>query len=396
MVVLLGLACATTASAPSWRTLQQQRGEPGAKPVNLALTSDVVDRDLAVVLHALERGYGGRAFVPPAAWDAMRAGLEAARRQARTVGALCDALADAFWLLPDAHLSARRQDTSGYNVRCGTRATAGGRRPGVGVNRHNGPPGIPWSAQTFEQAGTRLLRVSIQAFPPEKAPVWDGFTQALEARASVDAVVVDLRGNGGGDDSRGYELASALLDGPVEGNVVRTHYRQTPETLTLLLNTIDRTARQPDGQLAPYRTEMYRRIETWRNDAIQANGNNWPEYKVEVHPPYTPTPGPRSFTGRIAVLVDAGCASSCESTLEVLRRHPNTRVYGERTGGYIHFGDVGSLTLANTGIRLGIPTKYQEYPGGVLYDKVGFEPDVTVSPGDDAWDAALAWLTQPG
>jgi hypothetical protein len=69
-------------------------------------------------------------------------------------------------------------------------------------------------------------------------------------------------------------------------------------------------------------------------------------------------------------------------------------VFGERTGGYANFGEVGTLMLPETGIEVGIPTRYYEFEGGRIVDKVGFDPDVVVSPGTDALDVVKAWLLE--
>ena len=92
--------------------------------------------------------------------------------------------------------------------------------------------------------------------------------------------------------------------------------------------------------------------------------------------------------------MDAKCASSCESSLEVLREHPKARVFGERTAGFVHFGNVSNLSLPSSGIRIGIPTMYNEYPSGQFYDKIGFDPDINVPGGTNAFDIATAWIRE--
>ena len=91
-------------------------------------------------------------------------------------------------------------------------------------------------------------------------------------------------------------------------------------------------------------------------------------------------------------VVDAACASSCEASLVVLREHPKARAFGERTAGFIHFGNVGRFTLPHSHVRVNIPTKDDEFPNGKLYDKIGFEPDAALAPNTDAFAAALDWI----
>jgi C-terminal processing protease CtpA/Prc len=103
-------------------------------------------------------------------------------------------------------------------------------------------------------------------------------------------------------------------------------------------------------------------------------------------------PGPNAFRGPVAVLVDAGCAAACESTLQALRRYPRAKVFGERTAGYVSSGDVGSLVLPNSGVEVAIPTKYFELPDNRILDKIGLEPSDPVAAGKDAFEVAAAWL----
>jgi C-terminal processing protease CtpA/Prc len=201
-------------------------------------------------------------------------------------------------------------------------------------------------------------------------------------------VIVDLRGNGGGDDSRGYDLARALTDAPPVDGALRMHERQTPETLTLWMNTVT-AQRGDDGKLAPHVLARLTEAKTARDASLRAGAREW---KVTENAARTVVLGPRAFHGPIAILVDAACASSCESSLVVLRVHPNARVFGERTAGFIHFGNVGRVTLPRSHVRVNIPTKYDEWPNGKLYDKVGFEPDVALAPGTDALEAAFDWI----
>ncbi|MCA9582218.1 MAG: hypothetical protein KC416_10525 [Myxococcales bacterium] len=143
--------------------------------------------------------------------------------------------------------------------------------------------------------------------------------------------VIDLRGNGGGDDSRAHQLAEVLRDAPATSGMARTHRRNSPEAYTLFLNTLDQIARKGDV-LAPHLSTIYGRFSRWRDEARASHGT--PPYLVEEDPQGVPPPGPNAYGGTIAILVDEGCASICESGLDVLRHHPRATVYGRRTGGY--------------------------------------------------------------
>lgn len=64
-----------------------------------------------------------------------------------------------------------------------------------------------------------------------------------------------------------------------------------------------------------------------------------------------------------------------------------------RTKGDIHFGDVGTLALPNSRIRIAIPTAFAELASG-FRNKRGFEPDVVTPKGTNAFEVALSVIEQ--
>lgn len=368
----------------------EQPTEPAAVAPETVLSPEAVNEELSLTMYVLERGYGGRAFVPAKAWSAMQQQLEQLQGQSMTVQQLCDRIDDAFWELPDAHLSAKRQSLpERQNMRCGPKRTAADRQGHVGKNRGAELTTAPWRYEEVAAGPRNVAVISITKLPFHEDPVWRGFTDAVAQALRADAVMVDLRGNGGGDDTQGSALANALADADVPWDAERVHDRLTVETLTLQLNWLLQQ-RVAHPEVEPRIAE----ISTARTAALKRSASE-PEYRIRPQPGPAFTPGPKAFVGKVAILVDGDCGSSCESSLESLRKAPHAKVFGERTGGYINFGNLSRFTLPHSGIRLGLPSKYNEYPGGAIYDKVGYAPDVEVKAGSDAFDAALAWVTEP-
>jgi C-terminal processing protease CtpA/Prc len=398
LVTAVAIGCAGAPPPPSspppepvvgytYRDLAQQAAPPGRPGADLLHAGEVA-ADLDLLEYALETGYGGRRFVSALAWVAMRAKLEADRGGSFTVEDFCHDVGDALAELPDAHLLARQREESGKVVAvCGSRVSAERRTPSVGKPYAAGEKDRPWAADFLAVGHATLAVLAIHHFPSHEDPAWGGYDGILEELQRADGIVVDLRGNGGGDDSRGLQLARALTDAPPAFQFLRTHERRTPEALTLQLNGVDRSARGEGGVLAPWAAARYEAATRDRDEAAA----HPEEDRVRDAPAWT-QPGPKAFHGPVAVLVDSGCASSCETTLQALRRHPGARVFGERTGGNVNFGEVGSLILPNSRVEVSIPTKYFQFPEDRLVDKIGFDPDVAVPPKQDAFEAATAWL----
>ena len=57
----------------------------------------------------------------------------------------------------------------------------------------------------------RVPVFAITSFPSHEDPAWNGFLDAVRREsASAPALVLDLRGNGGGDDTTGRAVAKLL------------------------------------------------------------------------------------------------------------------------------------------------------------------------------------------
>ncbi len=347
-----------------------------------SITGQQAGEDVGILLYGLEKGYGGRRFVPAEDFTAVKKELLVlSNASARLdVGSFCDAIGDMLWRLPDAHLSVSLREN-----KCGNSRRLARRVSSVGVNVGKGNF-KPWSLSTRRLGDKSVVVLAITKFPFKDDPGWDGYGDALKAVMASSAAIIDLRGNGGGDDSRGYELAQALLGRQPSGGAERTYRRQTPEAFALMMNFVawiieERERGRPGRHLSAI-------LEKYKKQYQAAIEGRLPEERIDVNRG-TGDLGKRAYRNTIYILADAACASSCESSLEVLRSHPNAKVVGENTGGFIHFGDVGLLRLPHSGIFVRIPTTYHQYPGGKIYDKIGWEPDLRVPAGRDALDWAL-------
>jgi hypothetical protein len=385
----------TCAHAPAKFTFKNidQIAEPKAQPGDVLLTQEQVTTDIALLLYALDRGYAGRDFVPPSDWAKLNQKLSSLRGQTLKVSDLCDQVGDALWQVPDAHLGAQRIDsTSAKSVHCGELKRKNHRQGSVGDNSSRADKNRNWAAEFLTSGSATVAVLSIKEFPDQGDPAWAGFDTAVSKLLKNDAIIIDMRGNPGGDDRRGYQLARTLIDGEVwGGSGVSVHYRETPETLTLLKNALYLSGRQKDGSLVDFMKAAYTEV---TNERDQAAAGKKAEYRVVTVPAPKLNLGANAYQGAIAILVDEDCASSCESSLFVLRQHPNAKVFGARTAGSIHFGKVGVLGLPASGILVGVATKYNEFPSGKFYDKVGFEPDVVVPSGHNAFEVATTWLRE--
>ncbi|HKB17303.1 MAG TPA: S41 family peptidase, partial [Planctomycetota bacterium] len=226
--------------------------------------------------------------------------------------------------------------------------------PSKGID---GPP-ISWRALDEKSA---LLRVTAFTPSPEAwkrfgsetpeakdrtVEAWrEDLRRAFAGMGAREAVVLDLRGNGGGTDLLGQFLAEQLLEG--EFVYFRLRTRLSPDVLAL-----------PDFAV----WKSMGRTEGWTDEAA-----------IPVK-----RRGPPSHLGRLVVLIDERCFSVTDNFLACLRDlHPDVRFVGRPTG-----GGTGAprriATLPHSGATITACVMEPRSPKGRLIEGRGTSPDIPV------------------
>lgn len=81
------------------------------------------------------------------------------------------------------------------------------------------------------------------------------------------------------------------------------------------------------------------------------------------------------YQSKIKLLIDSGCASACETLVERLSWHPQVQVIGQNTAGALHFSNAIQIMLPNSGIIASIPTLLHTYENDAP-EGVGYAPDI--------------------
>jgi carboxyl-terminal processing protease len=171
----------------------------------------------------------------------------------------------------------------------------------------------------------------------------DALAQARNARA----IAIDLRGNRGGVDVVGHRVLADLAGGTAALGSYRVLVSQT---------TLD---------LRPQ----------WKNLSRDADGFSPPQ-------PITVPALDHGFTGKVAVIVDAACASTCEVIAAALRADLGAVIVGETTGG--SSGAPISINLPQSHSIVAIPTWNLLSAEGKPIEDFGVAPDVVVEATPDA------------
>jgi carboxyl-terminal processing protease len=175
------------------------------------------------------------------------------------------------------------------------------------------------------------------------------FDDTLALARSSPAVVIDLRGDRGGVDLVGYQLVADLAEGMASLGTFRVLV--APETI----------ARRPK----------------WKNLAGTGDALGFsPAQPITVHAL------DHGYKGKVAVVVDAACASTCEVVTAALRADLHAVVIGETTGG--SSGAPVTIVLPASRATVGIPTWDLTSAEGKPIEDIGVIPDVVVDPTPDA------------
>ena len=184
---------------------------------------------------------------------------------------------------------------------------------------------------------------SLEGGTKTAALVDDAFAKARASKA----IVIDLRGNRGGVDVVGHRLVADLA----EGTAALGSYRVlvAPETL----------------ELRPM----------WKALVATADGFSPPQ-------PITVQALDHGFKGKLAVIVDAACASTCEVMTAALRADLHAIVIGETTGG--SSGAPVTIRLPVSRASVNIPTWNLISAEGQPIEDVGVVPDIALDPTPEA------------
>ena len=192
------------------------------------------------------------------------------------------------------------------------------------------------------------------------------------AQKNAPALILDLRGNEGGDDV-GNEILPHLIGAPMPLSSMQrlVRYRKVPDNLLPYLDTWDKSFRD------------------WGSSAVDLL-TPWPtapanvSYFKLIRYDETPSgevirPSSQRFLGKVIVLIDATNSSATFQFAQVIQMHHLGTLIGQPTGGSQRGIDGGAfffLRLPHSGIEMDLPL-IGTFPSTPMPD-AGITPDVTI------------------
>jgi len=194
--------------------------------------------------------------------------------------------------------------------------------------------------------------------------------QLLAFKESLDkssALIVDLRGNGGGNSKYSDNLAKYLYGGDIR-SAKKTFIRNNPDAARFL------PLARPDG--------------AW-----------WDKVKGDTDPlscleePLVSFNAENGYNKPIYILTDGRTGSSAEMFLLRMIHHPSVKVVGDNSAGMEVYGNIGRACLPSSNIIVGIGMNYRELEFDNFETK-GYKPDIMCKDGQDAFEVAMADLSK--
>lgn len=346
-------------------------------PETLSLAQQKQDIDL--LIYAIQNAYGGRNHIPVETLNASIDSLNMIRSSnvVLTVSGLCTQIAKSLSKIPDNHLTIRMNGNKCLSTES-TKTTGVGKNTNTNLNK-------AWRISDMKIKNSRIPVISITSMPSSEDQVWDGFLKKIEnIKITASAIVIDLRGNGGGDDTMGVMMANYMYgqNAPTPWKAIIKS--NTPETWAIAVNSPKLKIlrlKQSQKHIPEYLTK---KLEQKTKKYEMSKEENSPRELINQVDQGNPFNHKKAFTHPIYILIDRECASSCESIIEAFESHPFAITVGENTAGFIHFGNVGQLVLKNSQMNIQMATDFWQRTDGKVYEKIGYTPKIKLNSGVDA------------
>jgi hypothetical protein len=166
----------------------------------------------------------------------------------------------------------------------------------------------------------------------KKAKAFQSLIQGLKAGAcdlhKAPYVVIDVRGNGGGNSSWGVHAAAALWGEEMVNAIINsfdntTVWRTSELNAKLTRQAADRSAKAGLNEDAGYRRQIADAL-----DAARARGESLYHLPSPPRGPGLPADAASPFSGKVYFLTDMACASACLDFADIMTRLPGVTHIG--------------------------------------------------------------------
>jgi len=238
-----------------------------------------------------------------------------------------------------------------------------------------------WSRDIFREdriGGIPVLR--IRSFSDHHSEDIERFLETADRCRKEPCIIVDLRGNGGGNERYVIEWIRRL-----------TGMTAWPVFVSTELSC--RTTMVGRANAMAYWHDMYPGTDLYREEAVRhtdlakgfGGGGRAPFWSGPFHPPATRIPNETT----LIIVTNGFVASAAEGFVMRASRADHVVVVGENTRGALTFGNVSAHQLPHSGLMVWLPINFGLFPDLVFREETGLAPDFWV-PAPDAVNRAVA------
>lgn len=222
--------------------------------------------------------------------------------------------------------------------------------------------------------------VRVQSFSDDYEEELDRYVKTASRFRDQPVVVVDIRGNGGGNERWPIAWIRGLTGRRAESIFV-TSELESKTTMVGRANSFKYLIQQ--GSDSSFNTSNEDRY--YRSAASFEGGNRQPRWTTPMYPKLPLIPNDTT----VIVITNDQVASAGEGFVMRISQAENVVVVGENTMGALTFGNGSLHQLPNSKMRVWMPINFGIFSDQVFREEVGLTPDLWV-PAADAVNYAIA------
>jgi len=226
--------------------------------------------------------------------------------------------------------------------------------------------------------------IRIRTFSDHHKEYIDQFLEGANRYKDEPCLIVDIRGNGGGNMAWPKQWITRLTG-------------KQPNTLQIFTELITETSLMGRSN---YLTRLLRYYPELEAQGYQTTADGFKDQaesieKGELDPHWTSylVPSAQKIPNNMTLilLIDANVYSSGEGFISFLHQVENVVIVGENSGGALIYGQMTYHVLPNSKLSVYLPISLNVFADLVYREEVGFYPDLWV-PAEDALNYAVAAL----
>jgi len=353
---------------------------PATKPFALldtTLTHEQINEDIDYLIRVLNRAYSGSVKLPDEEFKNLVKKLKGIKGP-KTIEQFGVLVSKLFMEISDSHLTVyfKGLNNQGINFKASVDQDL------IGSNMAR--EGV-WKVESTLINKRKVVIVGITQFPNPSSQLWNGFEEKIMSTLEQNNVlIIDLRGNKGGDDSKGYWLASYLRGKEAEVPYATPFDMNTPEAFVVMANapivikSYFNGLSLEDADLEWIKKLKFLEAKALRGEKVDLRNN------AAMSSTRGETRSKFRHRGPIYLLIDNKCSSSGESSVDFFENIPRVTKVGQNTAGMVHFGNNGFVMLANSSLVIQLATSFNSYKDGRFIEKTGIKPDIYIESGKNA------------